>query len=951
MVVPKSQLGRQARLVGNIILVFAIAFISKTLCGSEFKPVRAQLPNVVIFIADDLGWGDVGFHKGKETPNIDQLAKEGLELTRFYAFPACSPSRAAFLTGRFPHRMGISGPVRHRDPGIPTEEVLLSEWMQQQGAQTNLVGKWHLGETPQTHPNACGFEAFYGLLGASVDYYEHSTNGRVDWYRNESLIQEEGYSTELLADEAVRCIEQRDESRPLFLLCSFNAPHSPFQPPPAAAKNAAGDREAVYSAMVGSLDDAVGRVMDTLNKQGLRKDTLVIFFSDNGAPRIGDNGDFRGGKRTVYEGGIRMPCVVNWPGKVPQGQKTDALVAIYDLFPTIASALGRPIQGELQNRFDGVDQWNVLLGDRKTERQGLAIAETDFAWIEKDWKLIQSAAGTELFSLSKDPQESSSLAKVQMKELNGLQRNAAKFQDSLGPARDLMVAIRVAESPTTDDSDATKPEHVFIASNELQGEDAAALPSTFTLVGDAQYARLGDERVETSGSGVRFQSGADLNSDGKQAAELAATVQIQPNDGRWFRLGIQAMAQDGFQVGQDNLYLKVEFSKDGGGDSLDHVRKRFYGQVEMERAKFADDRTNKNLGLAVWRGYYLDFKTPFPEVDTLRVSVGFENGEGNEEKDELWINEMELVSVPEPSIYKKTQTSDAPELSLEAMVHIGGRWYFDPQGGNAEIPKVFDYSNAHQLVYSADGLHAPFAGNMSSWLRKGYLDIDGNEVNEDRFIADAVQVTFTDQHLVMKSRNLPNHPTASFPDRWRMLDGNPAYIKEQAATWYLPLEPEVDPNHFAMVGRNDNQALPMGPIGVATNGVIFFNPFDHIYEADAVWRLDRCCGHPSPRNQYHYHKYPVCVKSPWSDDGTGHSPIIGFAFDGFPVYGPYESQGELAKDSEANPLNEFNVHKDLVRGWHYHVTPGQFPHILGGYWGKLEQKNRARGGNAGGRGN
>lgn len=131
----------------------------------------------------------------------------------------------------------------------------------------------------------------------------------------------------------------------------------------------------------------------------------------------------------------------------------------------------------------------------------------------------------------------------------------------------------------------------------------------------------------------------------------------------------------------------------------------------------------------------------------------------------------------------------------------------------------------------------------------------------------------------------------------------------------------------------------MGPIGVAVNGVVFFNPFDQMAEADAVWRLDRCCGHPSPTYQYHYHKYPVCVNTPWADDGTGHSPLIGFAFDGFPVYGPYEAARVLARDSN-NPLNEFNLHTDDARGPHYHVTPGRFPHMIGGYWGEAETRNR-----------
>ena len=221
----------------------------------------------------------------------------------------------------------------------------------------------------------------------------------------------------------------------------------------------------------------------------------------------------------------------------------------------------------------------------------------------------------------------------------------------------------------------------------------------------------------------------------------------------------------------------------------------------------------------------------------------------------------------------------------------------------------------------------------------GYKNLEGAIVEQDEYKPDSVVITVTDDHIVMRSRNLPNHPTATFPDKWRLLDGNPSYIQEKANTWYLPKEPKMATDPIAMDAKNSNSALPMGPIGVATNGVIFFNPFDHIFEADAVWRLDRCCGHPSPQSAYHYHKYPVCVKTPWSDEGKMHSSVIGFAFDGLPVYGPYEADGLLAKDDKQNPLNDFNLHEDKVRGPHYHVTPGKFPHIIGGYWGELDPMN------------
>jgi hypothetical protein len=155
------------------------------------------------------------------------------------------------------------------------------------------------------------------------------------------------------------------------------------------------------------------------------------------------------------------------------------------------------------------------------------------------------------------------------------------------------------------------------------------------------------------------------------------------------------------------------------------------------------------------------------------------------------------------------------------------------------------------------------ADNTTAWLRAGYKDVSGKIVEADRFVPDNVTVSLTGTHLVVRSKNLPNHPTAAFPDRWRSLDGNPNFIQEQDSAWYIPLAPRENPQHIAMKNQNNNDhALPMGPIGVAVNGVVFFNPFDHLLDEDAVWRLDRCCGHPAPNSMYHYHKYPVCVKSP-----------------------------------------------------------------------------------------
>jgi hypothetical protein len=515
-----------------------------------------------------------------------------------------------------------------------------------------------------------------------------------------------------------------------------------------------------------------------------------------------------------------------------------------------------------------------------------------------------------------------------------------------GPLLVFVLAVSLGFSPTT----AAAADHVLNANVGLQEKAPnGASPAGLTLEGDAVYGEFPDRQAERAGRGVRLLSGRDKNGDGVRRGSLSQTVSgISARQGRWFRFRVRGLAQDGFHVQRDDLFLKVEFFRDGGANSLDHLRKSLYGQVAQERDDLHDKGTNANLGSGSWRSYDLEFRTPFPEVDTLRLTIGFDRGAGRGERSEFRISEFELTRIPDPAEFvarikaktdKTRPDSNAPDAN--ALVPLGGRWYYDPRGADRTPPREFDHSNADRLYYRTDRFESPFADNMSAWLRKGDLDRAGHLVKKDRFVADNVRLTFTQTHLILHSHNLPNHPTAVFPDRWRALDGNPNYIQEQNATWSIPLEPQVNPDHEAMQESNANRALPGGPIGIAVNGVIFFNPFD-ADSVEAIWRLDRCCGHPSPGFEYHYHKYPVCVKSPWTDDGTAHSPLIGFAFDGFPIFGPYEAAGELAKDAQKNPLNAFNVHYDEQRGWHYHVTPGKFPHLIGGYWGFADPRNRHR---------
>lgn len=912
------------------LLMLAAYFLASSLPAQGVRDRSAPTPpNIVIMLADDLGWGDVGFHGGvAQTPNIDKLAREGLELERFYAFPACSPARAAMLTGRFPGRYGIQGPVRPRDEGLPLSERLLIADFQDAGYQTALIGKWHLNHSTDISltPTRRGFDYFYGFLDASVDYYHHTNNrGKVDWQRNGQTVNEEGYATNLLTREAVQILTQRNMHQPLCIIVSYNAPHTPFQAPDelvAKYRHDLDKRTATYAAMVDSLDRGVGQILAAIEQQGLSDNTIVVFASDNGAARMGTNAPLRGQKREVYEGGIRVPCIIKAPGVTKPATKSQQFVAIHDLLPTLADAAGVTLKDA--KPLDGKNLWEVLANNQTTPRT-MVIAEEDHAIFRDNWKLIQAAgSNTQLFDIVKDPTEKNDLFGVRKTIVTQLVEELESFKQAVE-----------SDTPFTPTSSATT-----LVASDVAIKEGASLASA-ELCGDAEYSMLGNRLTESNGYGIRLSSANDSNSDGMLAGEATIVSSNINAANRWYRFDILGLAQDDFAVDQDNLYLKVEFLQESGDGSLDFIKTRIYPQVVRERKDLKDDRTNESLGHGTWRTYAMDFRTPFAEIDSVKLSVGFRDGTGKGDKSEFWINSMNLQPIATPDDYQASAGADRafPQPNPNSLVALGGRWYFDPQSGSPELPKQFDYTNADQLLYKSDRFEAPFAGNMSSWLRAGYKDLAGNIVDKDAEKPYAVVITVSDDHIVMRSRNLPNHPTATFPDKWRMLDGNPSYIQEKANTWYLAKEPKLATDPIAMDEKNSNGALPMGPIGVATNGVIFFNPFDHIFETDAVWRLDRCCGHPSPQSAYHYHKYPVCVKTPWSDEGKMHSSVIGFAFDGLPVYGPYEADGLLAKNDKQNPLNDFNLHTDAIRGPHYHVTPGKFPHIIGGYWGELDPMN------------
>jgi hypothetical protein len=490
------------------------------------------------------------------------------------------------------------------------------------------------------------------------------------------------------------------------------------------------------------------------------------------------------------------------------------------------------------------------------------------------------------------------------------------------------------------------------ANFEEAGADATH-PAEFQITGDAVRTYAGSN-LEISTMGVALDTGHDLNGDSRREGSVLQAIPINTAlPGRWFRFTIRGLPEDGCAVTDDQLYLKADFFAQQGKRSLDGVTRKLYPQIEQERRDLAANGVGKRGGAATWKTYGFEFALPFPEVDMVKISVGFKNGAGRKAHASFLVDDLSLEAIPAPADagQNKIRRAGPSAVNEAALIPLGGRWFYlradDEKTPIGRDGLVVNEGNADRLFFK-DGAHYvnPFAENMSAWLRKGYLDLAGALVEKDQFQAENVTIRFAGTSMTVRAHNLPNHPTAKFPSPPGSGDRNPSYIQEHDYTYVIPLEPKPDPNARAMDRGNANRALPMGAIGIAVNGVVFYNPFDAGMQ-DATDLMDRCCGHPSPDNRYHYHKYPVCVKSPFADEGQEHSPVIGWAFDGFAIYGPYEAKGVMAKDSKDNPLNAFNVHRDAERGWHYHVTPGRFPYIIGGYWGTRDPRTGDRPGRGG----
>lgn len=321
-----------------------------------------QKPNVVIILADDFGWGDVGYHGSTiQTPNIDRLAADGIELDRHYAASVSSPTRAGLMTGRYPSRFGIRETVipPWRDYGLPVEERTMADMLADNGYEDRaMIGKWHLGHGRQAYyPLNRGFTHFYGHLNGAIDYFTHEREGELDWHNDWDSCYDEGYSTDLLTAEAVRCIEDYSKDGPYFIYVAYNAPHSPYQAPedeiaehiPLEEFNAlekAKDKNGyTYRAMVTRMDKGIGKILDAIEKSGEKDNTLILFMSDNGGvpgmEPYSTNAPLRGSKFNEFDGGVRVNALISWPKRFKQGgRKVECVTSFVDILPTLADIVG-----------------------------------------------------------------------------------------------------------------------------------------------------------------------------------------------------------------------------------------------------------------------------------------------------------------------------------------------------------------------------------------------------------------------------------------------------------------------------------------------------------------------------------------------------------------------------------------------------------------------------------
>jgi arylsulfatase A-like enzyme len=405
-------------------------------CAAVCAPAQAQQttpvkPNIVLIITDDMGWADIGSYGATDiaTPNIDGLARDGVRLTDFYANGVlCTPTRAGLISGRYQQRYGLeialpSEAAPNGDKGLPVRGHSLPRLLKNNGYATALIGKWHLGYKPEFSPNAHGFDYFFGLKSGYHDYYAHTGgDGKPDLWEDDQPTAVQGYMTDLITERAVQFIAQ--SRGPFFIDVAYNAPHWPYQPPdkpsvaPGNARHvmpheAGTSTRADYVAMVERVDRGIGDILRILEQRGLASNTIVIFTNDNGGEWLSNNAPLFSRKWTVWEGGIRVPALIRWPGRIPAGSVSDQVGITMDLTASILAATGTLIPKDV--RLDGINLFPVLEGKAPEVFRTLfwrtnVGGHTQKAVRTGDWKLVIDGRHTLLFNVRTDISERVDLA-------------------------------------------------------------------------------------------------------------------------------------------------------------------------------------------------------------------------------------------------------------------------------------------------------------------------------------------------------------------------------------------------------------------------------------------------------------------------------------------------------------------------------------------------------------
>lgn len=426
-------------LKSKLVFFFCLIQILNSVNGQNSQP------NIILIMADDLGYGDISCFGSDfiQTPVLDKMAAEGIKFTDYHSNgPVCTPTRAALMTGNYQQKAGLEGVIfaqkGKRIYGISDSEITMPDIFRNAGYKTGMFGKWHLGYKAEFNPTKHGFDEFYGYVSGNVDYISHRDGiGLYDWWQNTDTCYEEGYVTDLISDHALKFIEKNKEN-PFLLYLPHEAPHFPYQGRNDKADRLPGvdfhaygsrpDKKQAYKEMVEIMDENIGRVFDKLKELDLDENTFVLFCSDNGATNMGNNGELRGFKSSLWEGGHRVPAVAWYPQKIKSGKVSESTVLSMDVLPTLLAVAGI----STENKFDGQDFSKVLFKQKHiTERPLFWRYRNQIAVRLGDWKYLKVKSEEYLFNLKNDRSESTNLKESYSKKMEHLKLLVSLWEDEM----------------------------------------------------------------------------------------------------------------------------------------------------------------------------------------------------------------------------------------------------------------------------------------------------------------------------------------------------------------------------------------------------------------------------------------------------------------------------------------------------------------------------------------